>query len=114
MCIQSKVVSRFEKWNEHPAFSSCPIYKSYTGQTNQKWNESELLVWAMRRKTIYLLGPEPRAALHHATPLYTALGDTMKKVVELVDLFYLHLNYPDSTSTPVRRLLKIWETSALI
>ncbi len=33
-------------------------------------------------QTIYLLGPEPRAALDHATPLYTALGDTVKKVVE--------------------------------
>ncbi len=29
-------------------------------------------------QTIYLLGPEPRAALAHATPLYTALGDTVK------------------------------------
>ncbi len=27
--------------------------------------------------------------------------------------FDLHLNYPDSTSKYVRRLLKIWETSAL-
>ncbi len=27
--------------------------------------------------------------------------------------FYLYLNYPDSTSKSVRRLLKIWETSAL-
>ncbi len=25
--------------------------------------------------------------------------------------FELHLNYPDSTSISVRRLLKIWETS---
>ncbi len=33
-------------------------------------------------QTIYLLRPEPRAALDHATPLYTALGDTVKKVVE--------------------------------
>ncbi len=33
-------------------------------------------------QTIYLLGPEPRAALDHVTPLYTALGDTVKKVVE--------------------------------
>ncbi len=31
---------------------------------------------------IYLLGPEPRAALDYATPLYTALGDTVKKEVE--------------------------------
>ncbi len=33
-------------------------------------------------QTIYLLGPEPRAALDHTTPLYTALGDTVNKVVE--------------------------------
>ncbi len=26
--------------------------------------------------------PDPWAALDHATPLYTALGDTVKKVVE--------------------------------
>ncbi len=35
---------------------------------------------AYTAQTIYLLGPEPRAALDHATPLYTALGDTVKKV----------------------------------
>ncbi len=58
------------------AFSSCPIYKSYIGQANRKRNESALLIW------VYMLGPEPRAALDHATPLYTALGDTVKKVVE--------------------------------
>ncbi len=29
-------------------------------------------------QTVYRLGPEPRAALDHATPLYTALGDTVK------------------------------------
>ncbi len=29
-------------------------------------------------QTVYLLGPEPRAALDHVTPLYTALGDTVK------------------------------------
>ncbi len=33
-------------------------------------------------QTVYLLGPEQRASLNHATPLYTALGDTVKKVVE--------------------------------
>ncbi len=29
-------------------------------------------------QTIYLLGPEPQAALDHVTPVYTALGDTVK------------------------------------
>ncbi len=33
-------------------------------------------------QTVYLLGPEPWAALDPATPLYTALGDTVKKVDE--------------------------------
>ncbi len=62
------------------AFSSCPIYKSYIGQTNRQRNECALLVWAI---LVYLLVPKPRAALDHATRLYTALGDTVKKVVEL-------------------------------
>ncbi len=31
------------------AFSSCPIYKSYIGQTNRKRNKSALLVWATDR-----------------------------------------------------------------
>ncbi len=30
------------------AFSSCPIYKSYIGLTDRKWNESMLLVWSAR------------------------------------------------------------------
>ncbi len=34
-------------------------------------------------QTVYLLGPAPRAALDYATPLYTALGDTLKKEVVL-------------------------------
>ncbi len=33
-------------------------------------------------QSVYLLGLEPRAALDHATLLYTELGDTVKKVVE--------------------------------
>ncbi len=38
------------------AFSSCPIYKSYTGQTNRKRNESALLVWATRRRPFICSG----------------------------------------------------------
>ncbi len=59
------------------AFSSWPIYKSYIGQ-----RKSALLGWVLRGADVYLLGTEPRAALDHATPLYTALGNTVKKVVE--------------------------------
>ncbi len=33
-------------------------------------------------QTVYLLGPELWATLDHTTPLYTALGDIVKKVVE--------------------------------
>ncbi len=33
-------------------------------------------------KTVYLLVPEPWAALDHTTPLYTVLGDTVKKAVK--------------------------------
>ncbi len=35
-----------KKCNEQPAFSSCPISKSYIGQTNRKRKESAQLVWA--------------------------------------------------------------------
>ncbi len=67
------------------AFSSCPIYKSYIGQINWKRNESTLPVWAMRRRPFIwsVRTPEPRAALDYVTSLYKALGDTVKKVVEL-------------------------------
>ncbi len=37
-------------------------------------------------QTVYLLGPEPRAALDHATPLYTALGDTVNKEESITSL----------------------------
>ncbi len=32
------------------AFYSCPIYKSYIGQINRKWNKSALLIWAIWRR----------------------------------------------------------------
>ncbi len=40
--------------------------------------------------------------------LYLDIMDDINK-----SSFYLLLHYPDSTSKSVRRLLKIWETSAL-
>ncbi len=52
------------------------------GQTNRKWKKIRATCLGYTAQTIYLLGPEPRAALDHMTPLYTALGDTVKKVVE--------------------------------
>ncbi len=38
------------------AFSSCPIYNSYIGQTNQKRNESALLVWSTWRRPLICSG----------------------------------------------------------
>ncbi len=35
---------------------SCPIYKSYIGQTNRKRNEYALLVWAMWRRPLVCSG----------------------------------------------------------
>ncbi len=85
MRIQSKkgCFSVLKNGTNSLSFSSCLIYKSYIRQTNRKRNESTLLVWA---QTVYLLGPEPRDALDHATPLYTALGDTVKKVESITSL----------------------------
>ncbi len=37
-------------------------------------------------QTVNLFGPEPPAALDHATPLCKALGDTVKKVVSITSL----------------------------
>ncbi len=77
--VKERLFLSSKNWINSFAFSSCPIYKSYIGQTNRKRKKSALLVWAI---LVYLLVPEPRAALDHAIPLYTALGDTVKKVVE--------------------------------
>ncbi len=51
-----------------------------TNEPNAEQIHATLLGYT--EQTIYLLGPEPRAALDHATQLYTALGDTVKEVVE--------------------------------
>ncbi len=59
-----------------------PIYKSYIGQTNRKRKQIRATRLGYTAQTVYLLVPEPRAALNHATPLCTVLGDTVKKAVE--------------------------------
>ncbi len=51
-----------------------------TNELNAEQIRATRLVYTAQ--TIYLLGPEPWAALDHATTLYTALEDTVKKVVE--------------------------------
>ncbi len=79
---QRKVVSKFEKWNEQPCVLIM-IDLQVPRWTNKPKAER---ICATRlgysAQTVYLLGPEPRAALDHVTPLYTALRDTVKKVVE--------------------------------
>ncbi len=59
----------------HARFTRATLDKRTESVTNPRY--------AFGLQTVYLLGPAPRAALDHATPLYTALGDTVKKVVEL-------------------------------
>ncbi len=87
------------------AFSFFFFCKSNIGQTNRKRNKSVLLVWAI---LVYLLGPEPRAALDHVTPLYKALGDTVKKVVEFTAESITSLsNLVRSTQIPHRIMLKL-------
>ncbi len=52
----------------------------WTNESKVEWIHATRLGYAAQ--TVYLLGPEQWAALNHATPLYTALGDTVKQVVE--------------------------------
>ncbi len=52
----------------------------WTNEPKVEWIHATRLGYAAQ--TVYLLGPEQWAALNHATPLYTALGDTVKQVVE--------------------------------
>ncbi len=59
----------------HARFTRATLVKRTESGTNPRYS--------FGLQTVYLLGPAPRAALDHATPLYTALGDTVKKAVEL-------------------------------
>ncbi len=76
---QRKVVSQFQKWNEQLCVLFMPDLQELH-RTNEPKAER---IHTTRLQTVYLLGPEPRAALDHATTLYTALGDTVNKAVEL-------------------------------
>ncbi len=79
---QIKVVSQFQKWNEQ----LCVLFMTDLQELHRTNEPKAEKISATRlsytAQTIYLLGPELRAALDHATPLYTALGDTVKKAVE--------------------------------
>ncbi len=54
----------------HARFTRATLDKRTESGTNPRYS--------FGLQTVYLLGPAPRAALDHATPLYTALGDTVK------------------------------------
>ncbi len=63
------------------------LHARFTRATSDKRTESGLNPrYSFGLQTVYLLGPEPRAALDHATPLYTALRDTVKKVESITSL----------------------------
>ncbi len=79
---QRKVVSQFEKWNEQPCVLIMPDLQELHWTNEPKVERICATCLGYAAQTVYLLGPEPWAALDHATPLYTALGDTVKKVVE--------------------------------
>ncbi len=83
---QRKVVPRFEKWNEQP----CVLIMTDLQELHRTSEPKEERIRTTRLgnviRTIYLLGPEPRAALDHVTPLYTALGDTVKKAESITSL----------------------------
>ncbi len=59
----------------------------FTRATSDKRTESGTNPrYSFGLQTVYLLGPAPRAALDHATPLYTARGDTVNKVDSITSL----------------------------
>ncbi len=78
-------------WSYRPALSVCTMelnslrsqHDRFTRATSDKRTKSGTNPrYSFGLQTVYLLGPEPWAALDPATPLYTALGDTVKKVDE--------------------------------
>ncbi len=73
---QRKVVSQFEKWNEQPCVLIMPDLQELHWTNEPKAERIRATRFGADR---YLLGPEPLAALDHVAPLYTALGDTVKK-----------------------------------
>ncbi len=64
--------------SHHARFTRAASDKRTESRTNPRYS--------FGLQTVYLLGPEPWAALDHATPLYTALGDTVKKVDSITSL----------------------------
>ncbi len=80
---QRKVVSQFQKWNEQLCVLFMPDLRAASDKRTESGTNPR---YSFGLQTVYLLGPAPRAALDHATPLYTALGDTVKKVDSITSL----------------------------
>ncbi len=67
--------------------SLCSHHDQFTRATSDKRTErGPNPRYSFGLQTVYLLRAEPRAALDHATPLYTALGDTEMKAVSITSL----------------------------
>ncbi len=104
---QRKVVSQFQKWNEQLCVLFMPDLQELH-RTNEPKAER---IHTTRLQTVYLLGPEPRAALDHATTLYTALGDTVNKAVELTAASITSLSNLVRSIQIQRRILLKLQTS---
>ncbi len=66
---QRKVVSQFEKWNEQPCVLIMHDFQELHWTNEPKAERIRATHLGYTVQTVYLLGPEPRAALDHATPL---------------------------------------------
>ncbi len=83
MCIvKESMFLSLKKWNEHPCILIMPDLQELHWTNEPKEERIRATCLGYTAQTVYLLGPEPLAALDHATPLYTSLGDAVKKVVE--------------------------------
>ncbi len=83
---QRKVVSQLQKWNKQLCVLFMPDLQELHRTNEPKAEQIRATRLGCTAQTVYLLGPEPQAALDHASPLYTALGDTVKKVESITSL----------------------------
>ncbi len=83
---QIKVVSQFQKLNKQLCVLFMPDLQELPRSNEPRAEQIRATRLGCTAQTVYLLGPEPWAALDHATLLYTALGDTVKKVESITSL----------------------------
>ncbi len=76
---QRKVVSQFKIWNEQ----LCVLFMHDLQELHWTNEPKAEQIRATRLGYRPFICSDQSRALDHATPLYTALGDTVKKVVEL-------------------------------